>query len=321
MYVLVTGANGTVGRIVADVLELAGHEVTRSDIQMLDEPGYKPMDIRYPDSVQNTILPLCYQVVVHLGGEMGIVNGDRFPHRMLETNVLGTLNIIKACEHTGQRLIYISSSDVYGDLFDKGPVSEDMEIPSTAPKNEYALSKLTAEALVQQHGKFLLKDPVIVRPVMLYGKGEAPTRYRSALIRMCHTAVHGDQFFIHPGAKRGWCHYEDFARGILAIVDAMKDGKEATAKLPYDIFNIGNEDYVSLIELRDIIIKQLWSMGYDNKGIFVEQEGSSHEMDLRSMDKQFSFERIHSLGWRPVMPLELGLRRVLKSLIEKEAAA
>lgn len=316
MYVLVTGANGTVGRVLCDVLELAGHTVTRSGVELLDKPGYKPMDILYPDSVYDTLRPMTQQVVIHLGAEMGIKNGEYFPHRMIEANVLGTLNIVNACKQAGMRLIYVSSSDVYGRLFDEGPVSEDMDIPASAPKNIYALAKLMSEQVVRHSAvttPCLLRDPVIIRPVMLYGPGELPTQWRSALIRMCRAEVEGDQFFIHEGARRGWLYYEDFARAILCILEAMKDGKEAHAKLPYDIYNIGNDDYRTLDQLHKVVRSEMDRLGMKCRGIIVNQHGESLDRELRSMDKVFSYDRIHELGWKPCVPLETGVRQVLKT--------
>lgn len=177
--VLVTGAGGFIGSHLAEALVQAGasvrafiHYNSRADEGNLKylEPAIRREiqtvwgDLHDPDSVKKAVCRA--HRVFHLGALIAIPYSYIHPYSFIQTNVLGTANILNACLESGtERLITTSTSEVYGTAVTT-PMSEDHRLH---PQSPYAASKASADHLAQSYCHSFGLQVVVVRPFNTFG--------------------------------------------------------------------------------------------------------------------------------------------------------
>lgn len=155
---IVTGSSGLLGRKLMSEL---GREYTCVGVSKSGENGLK-VDISQ-EAMYNLILKENPEIIFHTAAVSDVDYCEVNQKQAWETNVKGTENIIKACERTGAKLIYISSDFVFDGV--KGMYKEEDD---TNPVNYYGKTKLEAEK-VTQHSSL---EYVIARPSVIYGGGQ-----------------------------------------------------------------------------------------------------------------------------------------------------
>ena len=114
------GALGFIGKHLVEVLKQEGYDVTGIDIAVVDYDGYLKADITYFEDVWRIFKEnKGFDMVIHLAGEVGRINGEEYPQKMLYVNEIGTLNLINLSLEYDSKLVYFSSSEVYGTLLTK----------------------------------------------------------------------------------------------------------------------------------------------------------------------------------------------------------
>lgn len=161
---LVTGLNGFVGMHVQALL---AHDP--SPWQLL---ASQPHDLLDPASLDEWLEAECPDVVLHLAGQTFVPESFRDPHRTLQVNFLGTLNLLQALKRRGfsGSFLYVSSGDVYCQVGEDGlPITESLA-PNT--RNPYAVSEVAAELLCQQWSYTEPWRIMIARPFNHIGTGQ-----------------------------------------------------------------------------------------------------------------------------------------------------
>jgi len=299
--ILVTGALGFIGRYLVPYLTKRGHEVVSSDIYVRDYNDYVRADITSFEDLYKVFKKENIDQVIHMAGEVGRLVGEEHPQKMLYVNNIGTLNLIKLCLEYNSKLVYFSTSEVYGKLFSENVRvrEEDLEKGSVfTTTNIYAMSKLFGEAIVKHYVENYGLNCVTVRPFMVYGPGEYPSRYRSALINFVQNALKGDKLTVHRGAERAWCYVSDFVDGLYLVMQQPFSGK-------YEAFNIGSDEYHTMEEVARIVIDQCG-------GSYEQIEKIEPPRKFLSLSKQFSIEKIKRLGYEPKIPLKKGVELVIE---------
>lgn len=162
MAVLVTGANGFVGRHLMTIVLDA--------IPLLLEG--KRVDLCDESALTRAVKLIQPRAVIHLAGEASVASSIADPVRTYAVNFGGTLNLLTALKAAGftGRFLYISSGDVYGAVPKEClPVKEDQPV---RPRSPYAVSKIAAEALCYQWSQTDNLDMVIARPFNHIGPGQ-----------------------------------------------------------------------------------------------------------------------------------------------------
>ncbi|HHX4054566.1 MAG: UDP-glucose 4-epimerase family protein [Burkholderia contaminans] len=188
--IVVTGANGFVGRAVCRLALAAGHDVTglvrRRDgcipgvrEWVHDAPDFDGLGDTWPDD-------LAVDGVIHLAARVHVMRDESpDPDAAFDaTNVAGTLRLAKAARRNGvRRIVFASSIKAVGESDGGAPVSEAV---SPQPQDAYGRSKLRAERQLAQFGASNGLDVVVVRPPLVYGPG-----VRANFLRMMDAVARG----------------------------------------------------------------------------------------------------------------------------------
>lgn len=163
---LVTGASGFVGRHM--------NRAVLSGMFGLYEWVNAPdgIDVRDRAQLDRLIADIRPNAVIHLAAQSFVPRSFEDPKETFEVNVMGTLNLLQALStaHFSGRFLYVSSGDVYGQVPDDAlPVGE-ARWPE--PRNPYAASKVSAEALTLQWHRSNGLDAMVARPFNHIGPGQ-----------------------------------------------------------------------------------------------------------------------------------------------------
>lgn len=249
MRVLVTGSLGTIGTPLVNLLRTRGHEVFGCDLRHSDqeEERYMRADVGDYRQIERVFLEYTPDVVYHLAAEFGRHNGERNFEQVFRSNYLGTRNVLELCRQVDARLIFSSSSEIYGTC-DAEVLYEELsdEIPLWQP-NEYALSKWANEVQIVNYSRRHDLDAIRLRFFNAYGPGEHYHPYRSVVSLFCHRALNGIPWECYEGYARTFMFHGDFIPTLANVLDKGKAG---------EVYNIGGEDYRSIRELSDLVLKE-----------------------------------------------------------------
>lgn len=232
---MVTGGAGVIGTRLVAKLRAQGHEVMVMDRRMASTDDELGADVTRFEEVWQAFGDRPVDCVIHLAGEVGRMVGEHHPTRMAYVNLVGTMNLIQLCLKNHAKFVLFSTSEVYGDHGDR-PMCEELEatVPFK-PTNVYALSKMFAEKVTRHYSENYGLQSIIIRPFMVYGPGEVPGRYRSALSNFVHKSIRGETLAVHRGTSRSWTFVDDFIDGVLAACE-KGDFKRCAA------YNIGRDE-------------------------------------------------------------------------------
>lgn len=298
--IFVTGALGVIGRFLVPYLRQRNYDVLSSDVYVRDYSDYIRSDITSFEDLYRVFRKEDIDTVIHMAGEVGRMVGEEHPQKMMYVNSIGTLNLIKLCLEHNCRLVYFSTSEVYGRLLDTGEEvkEEDLEKKGSVfiTTNIYALSKLFGETMVRHYvGNYGL-NAVTIRPFMIYGPGEYPSKYRSAICNFVYYALTGEKITVHRGAVRAWCYISDFAEGVLLVLKHPFSGA-------YEAFNIGSDECHNMEEVARMAIDECG-------GDYSQIEIVDPPTKFLSLVKKFSIDKIKSIGYEPKTSLKEGICRV-----------
>lgn len=289
---VVTGAAGNIGKHLTAGLEARGWDVLAIDIKPAYEPGYLTADIRNPIDFSDRVREFAPEVIFHLASMVSRVTCEAAPTMAIETNLVGTQNVIEIAKTVGARLVYFSTSEVYGNQ--PWVLSED---GATNPNNRYGLSKLLGERLVEYEATNGLKA-ITLRPFMMYDEHEDFGDHRSAMIRFAVDLCLEKPIVVHEDSERGWFHSSDAIRAIISA--GLYDG-------PYTVANIGSPDIRPMIDIARMIADE-----YDQDYSLIETARLPERMTLR---KHPCLRRQSELlGVEPRVSTEEGIRLVTRSV-------
>jgi len=303
MKILVTGAMGFIGKYMIRALKNHGYDVTGIDLAIADSENYVRADITYFEDVWRIFKESNgFDVVLHLAGEVGRLNGEEYPQRMIYVNEIGTLNLLQLCLEYNSKLVYFSTSEIYGKLFDEKEVCEEdfSIIGPDMVTNVYAMSKLFGEGIVNHYVKNYNLLAVGIRPFMIYGPGVTASKYKSAIDQFVYNSLNNKPFVVHQGSERAWCYIDDFIDAILKIVE-----NHSFTHSVYESYNVGTQEYISTEDLANLILELT---GAPSNLMQIAQLPEK----FISGRKRFSNKKLRDLGWEQKVPLRQGLQEVIK---------
>jgi dTDP-glucose 4,6-dehydratase len=306
--ILVTGGLGAVGTYLVSELRGRGHNVFVADMRHHHDPQYARCDVGEFHQVERLwtgggwaqgYAPSGrkFDYVYHLAAEFGRWNGEDYYENVWRTNAVGTKNILRMQEREGFKAVYFSSSEVYGD-FDGTMAESVMDTVEIKQMNDYALSKWVNEMQVLNSATQFGTQSVRVRLFNTYGPGEYYSPYRSVICLFSYRLMHDIPITVYRGYKRTSTFITDMARTLANISDNFLAG---------EVYNIGGDDFHSIEEPADIILKQLGKESKRASLIVLKDE----EM-LTTREKKVDCSKARrDLGLKSTVPLEEGIRQTL----------
>src|SRR5204863_9270493 len=193
MRFAVTGAAGFIGSHLAETLAERGHDVVGLDCftdhynVALKEENARGLDVRRVDLAEDELDFSGLDGVFHLAGQPGVRSfGDVFP-LYLRRNVHASQRVFEAAARDGVRVVFASSSSVYGEA-ERYPTPED---PEPRPISPYAVTKLGCEQLAYAYSRSFGLDVVALRYFTVYGPRQRPDM---AFARMVDALARGVAF-------------------------------------------------------------------------------------------------------------------------------
>ncbi len=300
--VLVTGADGFIGSHLVDELLLQGASV-RALVHYnpfgrwgwlqdrADDVDIQAGDVRDGERVARVTEGV--EAVFHLAALIGIPYSYDAPESYLQTNVLGTYNVLNACRRAGvERMVQTSTSEVYGTAR-RVPIDESHPLQ---PQSPYSASKIAGDmTALSFHHSFGL--PVaVVRPFNTYG----PRQSTRAVIPTVLAQLLGGSGEIRIGATtptRDFNYVTDTARGFLAVA-------ESDQALGH-VVNIGSGREISVAELIELLVRVSGTRARVVSDVDrLRPPGSEVERLLCDNTRAREWA-----GWKPEVGLEEGLRR------------
>ena len=290
MRYLVTGAAGFIGSHLSEALLAAGHEVVGLDAftayydPALKEENARGFEVERLDLASDDLDFSGFDGVFHLAGQPGVKSfGDVF-RLYVERNVLASQRVFEAAARDGVRVVFASSSSVYG-AAERYPTPEDTP---PQPLSPYGISKLACEHLATAYARAFELDCVVLRYFNAFGPRQRPdmafTRIATALATGGRFSMFGD------GAQsRGWTYVADVVDGTIA---AMEGGSGT--------YNVGGAIEASLNE-SIALLEQISGRTLDL------ERGPAVPGDQRRTSADTTRIRTE-LGWSPSTSLEDGLR-------------
>jgi len=240
---VVTGAAGFIGSHLAEALLREGHEVLGVDTytdyyaRARKERNAAGIDVLEADLADVPLEPILAGAdgVFHLAGQPGVRAswGDTF-ELYLRRNVRATQRVFEAAADTGIRVVFASSSSVYGDA-ERYPTPEDTPPQPISP---YGISKLACEHLAVAIARARGLDAVLLRYFTVYGPRQRPDM---AFTAMLEALARGERFrlFGDGSAARSFTYVGDAVRATIA---AMERGRAGS------LYNVGGGDEATMNE-------------------------------------------------------------------------
>ena len=221
-------------------------------------------------------------VIVHLAGQAGVRYSLENPRSYMESNVMGTFNIIEcARRHQVDHLLMASTSSVYGAITEM-PFTEVQR--ADTPLTLYAATKRANEQMGHCYAHLWNIPTTMFRFFTVYGPYGRPDM---ALFKFVKAGLNGDPIDVygHGQQARDFTYVADLVRGIRLLVDVppvrpespddIANGDSLSSAAPFRVVNIGNGTKVPLLEFIAAIEDAL---GVDLKKNFMEmQKGDVHE--------------------------------------------
>jgi UDP-glucuronate 4-epimerase len=270
MKILVTGAAGFIGMHVCQLLLARGDDVIGVDnlndyydvalkearlARLAPNPRFRffRLDIADRDGIAALFAKERPQRVVNLAAQAGVRYSLQNPHAYVDSNVVGFVNILEGCRHTGvEHFVYASSSSIYGGN-ERMPFSEHDNVDH--PVSLYAATKKANELMAHTYSHLFNLPTTGLRFFTVYGPWGRPDM---ALFLFTKAILEGRPIdvFNHGKMRRDFTYIDDIAEGVIRVLDHPPQANPdfdkqapdpATSWAPYRLFNIGNHQPVELM--------------------------------------------------------------------------
>lgn len=291
MKILITGTAGFIGSHLVLKLIERGHDIIGLDnindyydrtvkYGRLERSGIAPNSIQYNQLITSSkfssyrfiklnledkeaMMALFeseyFDAVCNLAAQAGVRYSLTNPDAYIDSNIIGFINILECCRHTGvKNLSYASSSSVYG-LNEELPFSTDHNVDH--PISLYAASKKSNELMAHTYSHLFEISTTGLRFFTVYGPWGRPDM---ALYLFVKAALENKSIDVFNNGEmlRDFTYIDDIVEGVTRVIENPakpdplwngKTGRPSTSSAPYKIYNIGNNNPVKLMDFINAI--------------------------------------------------------------------
>lgn len=307
MKLLITGGAGFIGsHVVLDALK-KGYAVVNldaltyaSNLENLkaveNNKNYKFIkgDIFDKAFLETLFKTENFDAVIHLAAETHVDFSISNPSIFIETNVLGTQNLLEmALKNKIKKFVHVSTDEVYGELnFEAAAFTENHNLKPNSP---YSASKASSDLLVRSYYKTFGLNTCITRCSNNYGPHQDASKL---LPKVILNALKEQKIPIYGKGKniRDWLFVEDHSKAILTVLEKG---------IPGEIYNIGGDNEQSNIE---IVRKILNILGKSESLIKFVPDRLGHDFRYAINAKKIKKE----LGWNPSQDFDKNLKKTIQ---------
>lgn len=316
--VLVTGCAGFIGMHVADRLLREGAEVLGVDsLNAYYEPQLKQdrlaqlrrhagftfeqRDLAAHDDVLRLVADYRPAAILHFAAQAGVRYSVDNPRAYASSNLDGFLAVLEACRHTGvKRLIYASSSSVYGDSATV-PFSE--AEAADRPVSLYAATKRANELMAHSYAHLYGIEAIGLRLFTVYGAWGRPDM---AYYKFTRAILEGRPIDVYNGGRlrRDFTYIDDVVEAVMRLLALARVPTEASDDPPHRVFNVGHQHPVPLADFIGAIERA------------VGRTAEKHMLGMQPGDVKETWADVSALqaaiGFAPATSLEQGLPRFVR---------
>ncbi|MCC6725921.1 MAG: NAD-dependent epimerase [Saprospiraceae bacterium] len=349
MKILITGSAGFIGFHLANRLAAEGHEVVGLDnlnnyydvklkLNRLENAGIDGQKVAYNEPVRSNLHPNYefiqlniedaanlerlfvkknFDMVCHLAAQAGVRYSLKNPDAYIQSNIVGFFNILEACRHHQiKHLVYASSSSVYG-LNEKMPYSTSDNVDH--PISLYAATKKSNELMAHTYSHLFKLPTTGLRFFTVYGPWGRPDMSYSLFVK---SILEGKpiQIFNQGQMSRDFTYVDDVVEGITRVLERPASGNASwsgqspdpsTSFAPYQIYNIGNNSPVALMDMIAAIEEALGITAI--KEFMPMQAGDvvSTFADTQRLEDDF--------GFKPTTTLKQGVQSFVTWFLSRQA--
>ncbi|KPJ97479.1 MAG: capsular biosynthesis protein CpsI [Desulfobacterales bacterium SG8_35] len=325
--VLVTGSAGFIGfhltkKLLANNISVVGldnlnpyydPELKKARLaQLSPNPMYShsELDLSDRDGMAALFGGHSFDAVVNLAAQAGVRYSLENPHSYVDTNIVGFVNLLEGCRHSGVRhFVFASSSSVYG-ANTKMPFSVHHNVDH--PVSLYAASKKSNELMAHTYAHLFGLPVTGLRFFTVYGPWGRP----DMALFLFTKAILEDRpidVFNHGKMVRDFTYIDDIVEGVYRVIHHgpepnpawdSNDPDPATSACPYRIYNIGNNQKVDLMRYIEVLEECLGRKAEKN---FLPMQPGDVPATYANVD-----DLSRDVGFKPDTPIEVGIKRFVE---------
>lgn len=322
--ILITGAAGFIGHALALRLLAEGREVVGLDnlndyydprlkrdrlAMLLPHPNFRhaAFDLADRERIAELFATQRFDAVVNLAAQAGVRYSLINPHSYVDTNLVGFVNLLEGCRHSGvKHLVYASSSSVYG-ANTKMPFSVHDNVDH--PVSLYAASKKANELMAHTYSHLFALPTTGLRFFTVYGPWGRP----DMALFLFTKAILEDRpidVFNNGNMERDFTYIDDIVEGVVRVIDRVAspdphwrgDAPDpATSSCPWRVYNIGNNNKERLLRYIEVLEQCLGRSAKKNFLPMQDGDVPATYADVADL--------VEAIGFRPATSIETGIGR------------
>lgn len=322
--ILVTGAAGFIGFHLCQRLLTRGDQVIGLDnlndyydvslkqsrlakLQDQERFQFYRLDLQDRDAIAQLFAEQQFDKVVNLAAQAGVRYSLKNPHAYVDSNLVGFVNILEGCRHSGvKHLVFASSSSVYG-ANTRMPFSTHHNVDH--PVSLYAATKKANELMAHTYSHLYGLPTTGLRFFTVYGPWGRPDM---SLFLFTKAILSGQPIdvFNYGKMRRDFTYIDDIVEGVVRVIDHIPQGNPnwsgdapdpGSSKAPYKIYNIGNNNPVELMHFIEVLESCLGKKA--EKNLLPMQPG---DVPTTYADVD---DLARDVGFRPSTAIEVGIER------------
>ena len=314
---LITGSTGLIGSTIVDFLLFLNRYLNANckiyaasrNIEKLNKRfGIHDSGISFItyDALQPITFNYTFDFIIHAAGNASPEKYVVDPIGTLLSNILGIHNLLEYSKNGSTKVMYISSSEVYGNHSKTDPIKETDygKIDFNALRSSYPIGKQAAELLCLGYSKTLDIPTYIVRPGHIYGPTaqESDKRVSSLFVKK---AIEGEDIILKSSGSqlRSYCYCIDC---LTAIFTVLLNGDSGGA------YNISNKkSIITIRQMAEIICN------YTNVNLIFDLPSDMDKRAFNPMDNSsLNSDKLEAIGWTGRFDAETGFMNTIKILKE-----